>query len=248
MGAFAVDVTEGDEDNFNLRPIVPEPLPDDQERISLAVYQTTNILKLLRANGAFANNDAAYHEFVTRIIQAARVGCTDAQVHPPLATAALEQIRTDIFRRKGIRIVYGYLMILAWWAFVGIVVGGVMVLLAKFYEPALAGYGWVIIGSMIGAWISVAVSRREVSFDGIQDYIERRAEPFIRMLFVAVFASIFALFLQLKILSLAIGDVDLGSFAGSLGLALVLGVVLGIGEKALSVQLIDRAQNVIGAR
>ena len=39
MGAFAIDVPANDPENFNLRPIVPDPLPDDQEKISHEVYR-----------------------------------------------------------------------------------------------------------------------------------------------------------------------------------------------------------------
>jgi hypothetical protein len=246
MGAFAIDVPANDPENFNLRPIVPDPLPDDQEKISHEVYRAINILKLLRARGVFRNDDAAYAEFVTRIIQVARVGCVDDQVHPALATTALEQIRTDIVRRKGATIIFGFLQILAWCALGGAAIGAAIEGLARTYATSLTGYGLVIIGSMVGAWVSVAASRGEISFDGLQDFVERRHEPFIRMLFVAAIASIFALFLQLKILSLSIGTADLATFASSVSLALVLGLVSGVGEKALSVRVLDRTRNILG--
>jgi hypothetical protein len=246
MGAFQIEVPAGSEDNFNLHPAIPDPLPDDQVKISQDVYQAINVLKLLKAKGAFKNDDPTYKEFVTRIIQAARVGCTDADVHPAVATTALKDIRADILSRKGGYVVYRYLRTLALVGVVGIVVGAVLVWAANGPVAALAGYGWVVIGSMIGAWISVAVTQgRDVPFDHLQDYVERGVEPCIRMLFVGIFACVFALFLQLKILSLAIGDINFSDFATMIGLALALGVILGVGEKTLSVRLIDRAKDVV---
>ena len=60
------------------------------------------------------------------------------------------------------------------------------------------------------------------------------------MLFVAVIAAAFALFLHLGIITVKIGNVDLADFAKSIGVALLLGFVAGITQKALSVQLIEQ--------
>src|SRR6266481_9951816 len=102
-------------------------------------------------------------------------------------------------------------------------------------------------GLDVGAWLSVAAGRREVSFEGIPDFLNYGYEPIIRMVFVGLLSATFALFLQLGILSLKIADKDLASFPDpdKIGLALVIGVVAGIGERALSVQLVARAQNVL---
>jgi hypothetical protein len=117
---------------------------------------------------------------------------------------------------------------------------------SEFYA-GLTGYGWVIMGAMAGAWLSVAAGRREVSFDGIPDFLNYGYEPIIRMVFVAVLSSTFALFLKLKVLEVAIAGTKLENFAepGNIGWALAVGLVAGIGERALSVQLVARAQNVL---
>lgn len=251
MGAFEIQAQNDHDENFDLRPNIADPLPDEQVKISQEVYQAINVLKLLKAKSVFKNDDPTYQEFVTRIIQAARVGCTNPDVHPALAAAALKDIRADILSRKGGYVVYRYLRTLALVGLIGVVVGAVLVWAANSQVTngqvaALTGYGWVVIGSMIGAWISVAVTRgRDVPFDDLQDYVERGVEPCIRMLFVGLFACIFALFLQKKILSLSIGEINFSDFATNVGLALALGVILGVGEKTLSVRLIDRAKDVV---
>ena len=67
------------------------------------------------------------------------------------------------------RAVYLKLAFLAAWALGGVVIGFVVVLAAKilaakFLFSGLTGYGWVIMGSMAGAWLSLAATRREISF------------------------------------------------------------------------------------
>jgi hypothetical protein len=243
-GAFEL---EGDDENFNLRhKDVADPIPDDQRTLSHEIYEAANILKLLKAQGAFRKDHAVFREFIQRILQAARAGCTARHVDTGHASHALEQIRADILRRKGRVIVYRYLFVLGLWALAGAVVGALIVAATAFLRPPWQGYGWVIIGAMIGTWISVAATRFEVSFTGIQDYLDYLYEPVIRMAFVGALAILFALFLKLKLLSLSIGDLDLADFAtGRIGAGLALGAISGIGEKAISVQMIDRVRKLL---
>lgn len=243
-GAFVIDGTDED---FNLKPKeVPDPIPDDQRRISHDVYEARNILKLLKEQGAFRKDNPSFKEFITRVLQAAETGCTAKHVNTTLAAEALEQIRKDVVRRKGRAITYRYLSVLVKWALAGMAVGAVIILVAKFVVPELMGYGWVIMGSMAGAWISLAATRREISFEAMQDFVDLSYEPFIRMLFVGALASIVALFLQLKILTMAIGNVDLFTFPENLTVALLLGLIAGIGEKAVSVQVFERTRKLLG--
>jgi len=95
---------------------------------------------------------------------------------------------------------------------------------------------------MIAAWFSVAASRSQITFDSIPDYPDTKLEPAIRMLFVATVALIFALFLHLSLITIIIGKVDLASFMDTKGVALLVGFIAGITQKALSVQLMDRAK------
>jgi hypothetical protein len=232
-------------DNFNLKPRDNRTglIPEDQRKINHEVYEARNILKLLKQQRAFRRNDA-YKEFIDRLLQAAMVGCVARHVDTKLAGEALEQIRADVVRRNGRPIMYRYLMYLAAWALGGVVIGWCVVAGSKAW-PGLAGYGWIIIGSMVGAWISVAAGRWEISFDGIQDFLDVRFEPFIRMLFVGLLTSVFGLFLQLKLIPLKIVEFDLSTFAVDPTWALLIGVIAGIGEKGLSVQVVERARKVL---
>ncbi len=104
MGTF---VLEGDGADFNLapRPDVVEPIPEEQRKISQEVYEARNILVLLRERGVFRNDTVALDEFITRVRQAATVGCVNNNVQTQLAIEALQQIRNDILRRKWLTIV-----------------------------------------------------------------------------------------------------------------------------------------------
>ena len=244
-GAFEIKLSVDDDNEFNLEPKdLPGPIPEDQREIELGIYKAWGILKLLREQGVFAKDDGSFNEFRRRLLEVARVGLAANHVKTILAAKALEQIRDEISVRKGVTIKLTYLVRLAGWAVLGVIVGGVVIFLSKQGLPGLAGYGWVVIGSMAGAWMSVAASRRTVTFEEMPNFLGFYFEPLIRLWFVGLLATTFALFLQLGVLTLRISAVDFAEFPSKIGVALVLGVVAGISEKAVSVRIIERTRKL----
>jgi len=241
-GVFTLDRDK----EFDLKPNPDRtgPIPEDQRNVSREVYAALNTLKLLRDRGVFEKKNADFNEFFERIKQAAEAGCTGPNVDTTLALAALADIRADVVRRRGRRVAFRYLLILALWGALGVLVGGVVMLLGHRWT-GLSGFGFLIMGSMIGAWLSVAASRWEIAFEGLQEFLDTRYEPAVRLLFVAVLACVLGLFLQLGVFNLKIGSADLTKFANDPSWAFALGVVAGIGERALSMQVLARSKEVL---
>ena len=79
----------------------------------------------------------------------------------------------------------------------------------------------------------------------VQDFLDTRYEPAVRLLFVAVLACVVGLFLQLGVFNFKIGSADLTKFADNPSWAFALGVVAGIGERALSMQVLARSKEVL---
>ena len=242
-------VNDDRSENFDLRPRTDfhGPIPDDQAKISRDVYEIRNVLKLIKDNRAIVA-DSTFDEFIKRVVQAGCAGCAAPHVYPSLASGALEQIRQGVVRRIGTPIAYRYLRTLAGWAFLGAVLGLAIVVIGPFVLPAARPFGWVVIGAMAGAWFSVAASRRQIAFETIPDYIDTRFEPMVRMLFVVILAGVFALFLHVQVLAIKIGATDLASFTHSASVAILVGLIAGIGERALSVQLIDKTQKILNPK
>jgi hypothetical protein len=233
-------------ENFNLRPRADlhSPIPEDKRKVTQGVYEARNVLKLLKEARGFGTQ-GTYDEFMKRVIQAGRAGCVAPYVDTSGASGALEQIRADIVRRVGTPLAYRYLRSLAGWALAGVGLGLIVVIIGYNALPPIVGYGWVVIGAMVGAWFSVAASRWQIAFETIPDYLDWYYEPFVRMLFVGILAGAFALFLDLSVLSMKIGNLDLADFNKSVGVAILVGFIAGIGERALSVQLLERAQTIL---
>lgn len=140
-----------------------------------------------------------------------------------------------------------YLAFFALWAAGGVALAIVGLFLARCFASHMMGYGWLLIGTMGGAWFSTAARRWQIAFEDIQEFIDVVYEPVIRVVFVGVLALLLGLFLDVKLLSLKIGSVDLTEFPTNVRLALVLGAITGIGEKVISVQLLERAKMILSS-
>lgn len=246
-GAFEIEDDTLDKFHIKLRER-EDPVPEDQRELHFQVYATVGVLKLLRDYGMSGKDDKARHhlieEFRKRIVQVATVGLTSKNVQREVAVGALDQVRKELVNRWGRRVIYKYLTRLAGCAGVGIV-GGALIEAAAQRAPALAGYGLVLIGAMVGAWLSVASSRTSVTFDALPDFLGVSAEPAIRMGFAGLLALVAALFLQIGVMNITLGSVSLATFHQARLVALLLGLVSGIGEKALSPRVIARAGDIV---
>jgi hypothetical protein len=256
QGAF--EMLDLADEEFDLRPTQHHrhPIPADQVKLSQEIYETKNILKLLQENNFFGKppkQSIAYREFINRVKEAAKIGCIGDEVETSLGADAITQIRADILRRVGRWMAFRYLGFLAAWALGGAVIGLAVGMLGQSASNPLlqnlGHYGWIIVGAMVGAWFGVAVRRWGIVFEEVPDYLNVNSEPFIRMLFVAIVGSMLALFLELKVLTISLGSIDLAAFASQEGqnihIALLLGFIAGMSERAVSKQLMDQVGKVL---
>jgi hypothetical protein len=186
---------------------------------------------------------------INRVKEAASAGCIDPDVETALAADALTQIRGDILPRVGRPLAFRYLRFLALWGLVGALIGLAMAAAGYWISVVLiqsmGHYGWVLVGAMAGAWFGVAVRRWQIAFEELPGFLDVNYEPLIRMVFVAVVALVFALFLDLQVLNIKLGSVDLAGFVAResgkrVETALLLGFIAGISERAVSKQLIEQ--------
>ena len=240
-GAFTIKIDPHDAFEFNMEPdpAVSGPVPDDQRELQHDIYGVIGVLKQLHEQKAFDGQKTAYDDFRRRLRQVAEVGLVGANVKTRLASSAVEQIAGEVVTRVGKKVQIRYLARLLLFVFVGVGAGlGIQVFL-------LPGYGAVLAASMVGAWISVAAFRREVVLADLAQFMDSKYEPAVRLFFVGLVACSVALFVKTGLLSIVVGDLKLVEFPSKPEVAVVLGLVAGISEKKISVQLIQKARQVI---
>ena len=261
-GAFEI-VDKEDLDHYNIKPLAGGgPVPEDQRKLQQAIYATRGVLKLLHDQGIFPEQGKGEEQrkhpmlkaFQKRILQIAEVGLTGESIKHKTAAEALAQVRKEIVIRKGKAVVYKYLLRLAVWACAG-VAAGLLIEVASAYladradladlAASLKGYGWVVMGAMVGAWLSVASARREITLADLPNFLGSKVEPAVRIVFVGLLAALVALFLDLKVMTIMFGELSLADFDTNTKAALLLGAIAGISEKVLSVRIIERAREIV---
>jgi hypothetical protein len=218
---------------FNIKPKdVADAIPEDQRQVHHDIYRTYNALKLMVEHKVFAVTDLEFENFRDRLLQAAEVGLAADNVKTRDAATAVRDIQADVVMRKGKRLIYSYLSRLGYWALGGSAIAILVHLFVPAELAAIRSYSLVLSGAMVGAWLSVASTRTSVGLDTI---------------FVALLAIALSLFLQEKLITIKIGDIDLASFTSNSAVALILGLIIGITEKALSLKFFERAKKYVVA-
>ena len=247
-GRFEIHTSDQRKHDFDLvRKTGDLPPPADQWAVCRNVYDTKNIVWLLNEKKAFAADGHTFASYMDRLRLAARSGCAIDHVAPEEALKALEAIRNDVVELKGRPAKYRYLLYLALWAAIFLAVALGMMLAAEMYygstespvKSYLVGYLSAISASVVAAWLSVAATRREISFYEMPQYLDFTFEPFIRLLFVSVLTLVLAFLLRLDLLTITVGNIQLDDVADPAA-AILIGLIAGIAEQAVTVQVVER--------
>jgi len=250
-GAFLIS----EKDNHIRAQLDPrrESIPNDQAELLDEVFEVQSILEVI-----FKRQPEKYNSVFPRLLSLAQVGLVGDKPETSLARQNLTQLKAEIMVREGTKIKLKYLARLGALAAGMAAVGLVFYLFiwqnyscgGKDSQAAIcsgANYGLLWTGAMIGVWLSVAASRGRLTFEDLPTVIGRYLEPTIRLVFAGLLAIVLGLFLAADLLGLVFGGTDFSKFDASTLTAILLGIVAGIGEKALAVKIISRSDEVAGA-
>jgi hypothetical protein len=244
-GAFVIEGQGSDDYNIKPDPDLKQPIPPDQRELQQEIYRTRGTLKLLAEQGVFRKapeQDGMLQEFKIRLRQIAETGLVGDFVQMEQAVEAHEDLRRELLTRKGNAVKYHYLAILASWTAAGLVLGTAIYALVPW--AGVRNYGLLVIGAVVGAWLSVAATRWSVAFEDLSNFLDSKVEPAVRMLFVVVLAFAIGVALQTELLKITLGEVELKSFESSVPVALLLGLVSGVSERALATRFIEGARTL----
>jgi hypothetical protein len=96
------------------------------------------------------------------------------------------------------------------------------------------------IGASVGTWLSFSLRRPILKFDDLAVLEEDRLNPTARILFVVGLTLVVGLLLYTRLVAIKIGDIDV-----DLRMALLLGLLCGIAERALAAAVSQRASEVV---
>lgn len=271
QGAFEIvdpaPIESGHLDDYDIRPRagLDEPIPQEQRELQKEVYRTRGILKHLEEQGMFESRGGLRRrltfrrseeaeppgeqrmlvEFKLRLRQIAETGLTGDFVRVQHAAEALQDLREELLVRKGAAVKFRYLSHLAGWAAGGVLCGaGLYAVLRLPSIPWSELYGLLVIGAVVGAWLSVAATRWSVAFEDLPNFLDSKLEPLVRMLFVMALALAVGVALHAGLLKIELAGTSLAEFTKKESIALLLGLVTGVSERALATRFIESARTL----
>ena len=86
----------------------------------------------------------------------------------------------------------------------------------------------IIIGALTGTWVSFGARKFEIEFEDLASLEKDKMTPVIRLIYIAVASLIFALLMNVGLIDVKIGNVDISKAFTDIKPALVIGVLCGL--------------------
>lgn len=132
-----------------------------------------------------------------------------------------------------------------------LMLGGLMsiILGTCFY---VTGWVWciptlcIVIGALAGTWISFGARKFEIKFEDLASLEKDKMTSVIRLIYISVAAIIFTLLMNVGIVDVKIGSVDMGTAFTDIKPAFVIGTLCGLVESRIGIQIYKKAVLIIG--
>lgn len=114
--------------------------------------------------------------------------------------------------------------------------------------PLAIALALLFAGAMVGAWLSYGLRTVTLTFDDLIAPEEDRLDPRVRLAFVGVLSLVIGLALYLGALEISLGKISSHDMTHRNALALLVGVLLGASERALTGQVTKLVSNLLPAK
>ena len=239
-GNYIVSANDDKSDiNFNLSPTAVDDIPSEQQDLLFDVQATLEIIRTL-----YKDNKKSFANYFDQLLKLSQVGLVGDNCQPQLAKRALEQIKTEITNRESGKIKNKYLTELGLKGLIfglpALLLGIILNYLAcKKIEfdclncKEVANLLILWSGTMVGVWLSFAITRTVIGFNDLTIIEKDRLEPALRLVFTGILAIIFGLLFIKKAIVINLGDLSSNDIIADPVTAFLIGTVLGINEKII---------------
>lgn len=218
-------------------------IPDELLDLRDEVDKTLTTIRML-----FLQNDPEkFEEYFRSLLSLAKVGLAGDSANPGLAARALQTLKHDILAREGGRIKNRYMIDLGKKALLftlsAIFLAGILEMFAGDLKT-LQSFFFLWIGCMAGVWLSFGTRKIELKFEELNILEKDRLNPSIRLIFAGLLTMVIGLLVSTKAVDFVIGEFSAQSFVTNIEVALLLGLVCGLSEKALSTTVAQKASDL----
>ena len=253
-GAFIVTkyrTSEHEIEELSISPDAPESaIPPEQAELVPVFLSIDEILRIYYLKN---KRPETYTHYLNELVLLAQMAIGSEECHPKLAKSGLEIFKSKILNREGRILKSGYMKDLGLKALIfgGLpLVMGIVLDFSKCYQficaNCLASYNLPLLwtGTMLGVWISFAISRPSLSFEELAIMEKDYLSPELRLLFTGALSVVFFyLFIEQAVVIKfgSLSTTDISKYPIS---AFLIGVILGINEKILGSTLIKKTKGL----
>lgn len=230
----------------------PQAVTPDQADLHAEIEKT---LTAIHAIFGAKEHASRYAEVVAKLLMLSQLGLVGVrgESNSAIARGALKSLQSEIAELDGSRIKNDFLKKLGLFAVLtsvpALVVIALMYLVfgVESYSSPLFNLGCLWCANQVGTWISFASRKLDISFFDLSRISEDQFEPAIRLIFTGLLAIIFALTLWAGLFAIQVGEYRATSWVTSPLIAIVLGALTGIAEKALPASLRNKAEKLVAS-
>ena len=229
--------------SFQLRENVEDDIPEEQQELYINAEKTCNIIKSLENT-----DEDIKKKYFDKLLSLSQVGLVPEYAQTKASKLALEKLQEEIVLVEGKKIKNSYMKTLAVNALILAAIVSVGVKLIDVYlHFTIAWNVWaVIMGALLGTWVSFGARKFEICFDDLASLEKDKMNPWIRLIYISVASVIFVLFMNAGIVEIKIGDIDTTTAFESLNTAFIIGLVCGLVESKIGVNVYEKAVGLIG--
>ena len=218
-------------------------IPDTQMQLRDDVDKVLTTLRML-----FPDGDRRFTEYFRPLLSLAQAGLVGDNAQPELGIRALAELKNEITAREGGKIKNQYMKILGSWAS-GIALPFLTAgLILYFNYPTLiilANFFFLWTGCMAGVWLSFGSRKTFFRFEDLHIPEEDRMEPVVRLFFAGLLTVTIGLLFSLSAVVVTLGSISTEQINTSLRVALVIGLLGGFSEQALSTAVSKQAATLL---
>jgi hypothetical protein len=252
-GNYVVTAIENDTDiAFNLTADADKDLPPDQQDLIFAVGSAVEIIRTI-----YKDDQKSFADYFAQLISLAKLGLEGENAQPALAQRALEHIKIEIIDREAGKVKNQYLRKLGAKALLlglPFFVAGTAInflhthlgmrSMNKDYTD-LASLMLMWSGTMVGVWLSFAITRTIIGFEDLTIIEKDRLEPTVRLVFTGILSIVFGLLFIKNAISIQLGSFTSDNILKDPVTAFLIGVVLGLNEKIVGSTLTKKTSTVL---
>jgi hypothetical protein len=213
--------------------------PVEQQRLLIDLSNTIAVLQ-----NVYAVHSTGFKKAFEQIFYLAKVGLEGDNAQPEMATTVLNQLKKEVVDQQAGTVKNNYLRLLgkqsAWLGLIPLLAGMILHFMNR---DGLAGHyidlpktaNMLILwsGTMLGVWLSFAITKVELDFEDLAILEKDRLEPLLRLLFTGGLAVVFGLLFIKRALVVELGALSSSSVGSDHVVAFLIGVMLGLNERII---------------